>query len=213
MAGYAKFTKALLAAWFVFAAVASALHLYRNAPNKPPLPVGLGVLIPIAAFLLWFAASPRFREFILALSPRPLTLAHTWRVGGFVFIALATYGILPWLFAIPAGLGDIAVGATAAAVALNRANPRHRTSFIAWQIFGMADLVVAVSLGTLAGVIQPHGVPTAAMTVLPMSLIPTFGVPLFFIFHIICIAQARRWPAQEGMRSLQPAGVPGASAQ
>jgi hypothetical protein len=33
------------------------------------------------------------------------------------------------------------------------------------------------------------------MTVLPMSYIPTFAVPLFLILHIICIAQARRWPA------------------
>jgi hypothetical protein len=31
------------------------------------------------------------------------------------------------------------------------------------------------------------------MTVLPLSLIPTFAVPLLMIFHIICIAQARRW--------------------
>jgi hypothetical protein len=27
-----------------------------------------------------------------------------------------------------------------------------------------------------------------------MSYIPTFGVPLFLILHVICIAQARRWP-------------------
>jgi hypothetical protein len=33
------------------------------------------------------------------------------------------------------------------------------------------------------------------MTVLPMSYISTFAVPLFLILHIICIAQARRWPA------------------
>jgi hypothetical protein len=31
------------------------------------------------------------------------------------------------------------------------------------------------------------------MTVLPLSLIPTFAVPLFLILHIICIAQARQW--------------------
>jgi hypothetical protein len=33
------------------------------------------------------------------------------------------------------------------------------------------------------------------MTVLPMSYISTFAVPLFLIQHIICIAQVRRWPA------------------
>jgi hypothetical protein len=29
--------------------------------------------------------------------------------------------------------------------------------------------------------------------VLPLSLIPTFLVPLYLILHVICIAQARGW--------------------
>ena len=44
--------------------------------------------------------------------------------------------------------------------------------------------------------IDPHGVAPTALTVLPLSLIPTFGVPLLFILHIISIGHARRWPAQ-----------------
>ena len=39
-----------------------------------------------------------------------------------------------------------------------------------------------------------------AMTVLPLSLIPTFLVPLFFILHLICIAQARAWRVASGDR-------------
>jgi hypothetical protein len=74
------------------------------------------------------------------------------------------------------------------------ANPAHRKGFILWQVLGIADLVNALALGALAGVIDPHGIPTTAMTVLPMSYIPTFAVPVFLILHIICIAQARRWP-------------------
>jgi hypothetical protein len=38
------------------------------------------------------------------------------------------------------------------------------------------------------------------MTVLPLSLVPTFLVPLFLIFHVICIAQARNWRAVEDSR-------------
>lgn len=36
------------------------------------------------------------------------------------------------------------------------------------------------------------------MTVLPLSLISTFGVPLMIILHVICIAQARQWSTQPG---------------
>jgi hypothetical protein len=42
---------------------------------------------------------------------------------------------------------------------------------------------------------SPDGKYVARSTVLPMSYISTFAVPLFLILHIICIVQARRWPA------------------
>jgi hypothetical protein len=35
------------------------------------------------------------------------------------------------------------------------------------------------------------------MTVLPLSLIPTFAVPLVMMLHVICIAQAGQWKAGE----------------
>ncbi len=60
-----------------------------------------------------------------------------------------------------------------------------------WQVLGISDLAMAVTLGTLARVISPQGIPTSAMTVLPLSLIPTFTVPLLLILHVISIAQAR----------------------
>lgn len=196
MSRYAKLTTGILGAWFGFSLAASALHLYKTGPDQAPLPVGVSALIPITLFLVSFATLRQFREFALSLNPRVLTIVQSWRVAGFVFLVLAAYGILPKLFALPAGWGDIIIGATASLVALNLASAAHRRSFIVWQVMGIADLVMAVLLGTLARVIDPHGVPTSAMTVLPLSLIPTFAVPLFLVLHMICIAQAVRWPAQ-----------------
>lgn len=200
MTRYAKLTAGLIAAWFLFSLTASALHVFRTDPSVPPLPVGLAVVIPIALFLVWFARSTGFRQFVMSLNPQALTIVQTWRVGGFVFLTLAAYRILPLLFALPAGLGDMAVGATAPWVAMTLAAPDHRTGFIRWQVLGITDLVTAVTLGTLASVISPQGIPTTPMTVLPLSLIPTFAVPLLLILHIVCIAQARRWPARESSR-------------
>ncbi len=194
MSKYAKLTGGIIAAWFVFSLGASALQLYTNAPNRPPLPLGLAALTPIILFLAWFFSSAEFRHFALSLNPRTLTVVQSWRIEGFTFLALAAYGILPGLFAFPAGWGDMAIGVTAPFVALGLAVPGHRKSFILWQILGIVDLVTAVTLGTLATVLNPHGIGTDAMTVLPMSLIPTFEVPVFLILHIICIAQAVHWP-------------------
>ena len=200
MSKYAKLSAGLLAAWLVFALSSSALHLYVNAPNTPPIALGLAVVMPVVLFLTWFASSSGFREFVLSLSPRALTLVQSIRVAGIVFLALGTYKILPAYFALSAGWGDIIIGATAPFAALwlvnpGLANPTHRKGFIFWQFLGIADLINALALGTLAGFIDPHGIPTSAMAVLPMSYITTFAVPVFLILHIICIAQARRWPA------------------
>jgi hypothetical protein len=207
-AKYAKLTIGLIFVWFLFSLTASALHLFRTEPNQPPLPFGLAVLIPIIIVAVWSATSRSFRQFLLELNPRTLTIVQAWRIAGFVFLVLYTYGILPGQLALPAGWGDIAIGATAPLVALKLANPNYRKSFIVWQLLGITDLINAVGMGVAAGFINPHGTPTSAMTVLPMSLIPTFAVPLFMILHFICIAQARQWREQPYPRVGEPLQSP-----
>jgi len=199
-AKYGKLTAGLLGVWFIVSLSLSALHLLRTGAGQPPLPLLLSATVPIALFLLWFATSEGFRQFALSLDPQVLTIVQAWRMGGYAFVALYSQGILPGLFALPAGLGDMAIGATAPLVALKLATSRRRQGFIWWQVLGILDLVVAVSLGAVAGLINPNPVGTSVMTVLPLSLIPGFAVPLFVILHIINIAQARRWAEQSPER-------------
>ena len=193
---YGKFIAGLIAAWFIFSFGASSLHLFENDSARLGLPIALAALTPILLFLLWFAALAGFRQFAFSLNPRLLTLAQAWRIGGFVFLGLYARGILPGIFALPAGWGDVAIGATALLVTAKLANPGRRSAFILWQVLGLLDLVMAVTLGVTAGLISPHATMTA-MTLLPLSLIPTFIVPLLLIFHLICIAQARHWHAPQ----------------
>lgn len=190
---YGKLTAGLIAAWFVFAIAASTLHIFKTDPNLPPLPLGLAALAPLVIFLVWFATSTGFRQFTMSLNPRILTFVQSWRIAGLTFLTLYAAGLLPGAFALSAGWGDIAIGATAPLAAIKLASFHRRGGFISWQILGMLDLVNAVALGTTARLISPHGITTAVMTVLPMSLIPTFAVPLFLMLHIICIVQARQW--------------------
>ncbi len=204
-AAYGKFTVGLIVAWFIFSLFASALHLFQGDASQPPLAVGLAAMTPILLFLLWYAASAEFRTFALSLNPRWLTFAQTWRVLGFIFVLLYAFGKLPGIFALPAGLGDMAIGATAPFIARNLATPQHRKGFIVWQVLGITDLVMAVSLGVASRLINPHGVAADVMTVLPMSLVPTFFVPLLLIFHLICIAQARRWSTRHATIELEHA--------
>jgi hypothetical protein len=193
MKTYAKLTAVIIAAWFLFALSASLLHWFNNDAGRIGGAVAVAALVPVIVFALWFVVSPTFRQFAFSLDPQILTAVQTWRLLGFTFLVSQARGILPAIFALPAGYGDMLIGATATLAAWTLANPGHRYSFIFWQALGITDLVLAVGLGTTARLLSPHSTSMAAMTVLPLSLIPTFLVPLFLILHIICIAQASAW--------------------
>ena len=207
MKNYRKLTTGLVAAWFLFALSVSALQWFRNDANRIGIAVAFAAVTPILLFALWFATSDKFRQFALSLNPQILTLAQSWRIVGFTFLLLEARGILPAIFALPAGYGDMAIGMTATFAAWKLANPARRNSFITWQLLGITDLITAVSLGTTARLLSPHGPSMEAMTVLPLSLVPTFLVPLFFIFHVICIAQARAWKTASERRPIRMASA------
>ena len=192
MKSYGKLIVSLIAAWFLFALLGSAEYVFRNQDNRFGIAIALAAGLPLVIFAAWFGLSASFREYLLSLNPSTLTLAQTWRLLGFTFLISEARGILPAFFAWPAGYGDMLIGATATYIALRLAEPRHRSTFIGWQLLGITDLVLAVGVGTTAGLTHP-GASMLAMTVLPFSLIPTFLVPLFFILHVICIAQAWSW--------------------
>jgi hypothetical protein len=194
---YRRLAAVLLALWFVFALTGSALHLFVGNPNLPPIALGLSATLPVIIFLIWFATSAGWRDFLLGLNPRTLVYVQSLRLMGYVFLVLFSVGLLPGFMALPAGWGDIAIGVTAPLVAAQLTSPARRGGFIAWQLLGMTDLVTAVTLGATARFIDPQSTQTSIMAVLPMSLIPTFLVPVFFILHIICIAQALRWKTEQ----------------
>jgi len=130
------------------------------------------------------------------VNQRHLIGLHVWRLEGFVFLVLTLAHQMPALWALPAGIGDIAVGATAFAVARRLASPSGRRLAIPFNVFGLADLVVAVALGmtTNPGPLQLfHTDPSSELvTHFPLVLVPAFLVPLAFAIHVISLTQLWR---------------------
>ena len=131
---YGKLTTGIIIAWFIFALSASALHLFENQSQRVGLAVAIAALTPIAIFFTRFLSSANFRQFTLSLNPQILTFAQTWRVIGFTFVLLEAHSVLPAIFALPAGYGDMAIGVTATLVAWNHRprdgrQPRHDRPF------------------------------------------------------------------------------------
>lgn len=187
-------TVAIISFWFLLALGGSLLGVF-DSKQRPPIPLGAAALLPVVAYAICYLKWTEFRRFVLAANLRVLTLAQTWRVGGVVFLILHGQRLLPGVFALPAGWGDIAIGATAPLVALAISSKTDfpKKTFVAWNLLGMFDLVMAVTLGILASA-SPLGVLAGEVTTqmmgrFPLSLIPTFFVPLLIIFHLISVAR------------------------
>ena len=120
------------------------------------------------------------------------------RVLGGIFVVLYLDGFLPGVFALPAGLGDAATGLLALTVAylVARNSPWARPSAYAWSLFGILDLMVAVSVGFLSspGPFQQLAFenPNALIGQYPLVMIPVFAVPVFLILHILTLRKLAR---------------------
>ena len=193
-----SFIVSVLALWFGLILVLGANQAFVRSAQSPPFPLLFAVTVPLAAFLVAYLGSRAFKHWVLTADLRLLTGIQAWRAGGLVFLAFHTFGLLPGLFAWPAGLGDIAIGLTAPWVALALARrPTFARSrrFAIWNMLGILDLVIAVSTGVLSSGFVPgfvDGITTAPMARLPLVLIPAYLVPLFIMLHWGALLQARQ---------------------
>ena len=181
---------AVLGGWLTASAVIAGHGWYHTLPWFPVAITGyLGLLlalrrIPVVARAL---AAP-------GMASR-LELPHTPRVAGVAFLLYLALGHLPALFALPAGLGDIAAGIAAPLVARRLARGTGRRAALWFNAFGLTDLVVGLTLGALTGFQLLNVTPSSApITELPLALIPTATVPLFFALHITSMTTLVRAP-------------------
>ena len=104
---------ALLAVQAAAAYAIGTSEVLANTTQSFFAPIAISATVPVALFVAAYAGSARFRNFALSQDVRTLTMLHLWRIIGFVFLALYAIGHLPAVFAIPAGVGDVAVGIAA----------------------------------------------------------------------------------------------------
>lgn len=195
----------VLTGWFVLVVSLGAVGAFVARPGTPPIAIAIGVGAPLVAFFAWLRLSQVFRDFVLSLDLRFIAGVQAWRWAGLGFLSLYAHNILPGVFALPAGLGDMAVGFAAPWMILSlvrRPDFAASATFRRWNVLGILDLVVAVSLGTLSATLStgaPGEISTAPMATLPLLLIPAFLVPLFLMLHVAALMQSRQAHASAGV--------------
>lgn len=187
----------LLVGWFAAAVATSVAGWYRPGSGAPPT-IQYGLLIPIVVGLLLARSWPLLRRTIEIIPNRWLVGVQVYRVLGVIFLVLYAGGYLPGLFALPAGLGDMLVGILAPFLAASFAgSPEGSARRVRlWNLLGIADLVIAVTMGFLTSPsplqVASFGHPSQLIGMFPLVLIPVFAVPLSVLLHVASLRKLRQ---------------------
>ena len=183
--------------WFAVAwsaAINGVFHAGASPLPMLPLAVFLPVIIGAPLLLL----SKRVGQVLDAMPASWLVILQLYRVFGSWALAAWLHGTLPGVFALPAGIGDILTGlfAVPAATAVATGTVQGRRAAIVWNIFGLVDFVVAITLGmiTSPGPLQliVPSISSIGAGTYPGVLTPAFVVPSSILLHTLSLRQLRR---------------------
>jgi len=174
--------------WLFAALAVGRLQLLARLPG----PALQGIILALtAALLLAYAKAEGFREWINGLDLRALVLLHVTRFVGIYFLLLYQRGELPYAFAVPGGWGDITVATLALLVGLvPMTEGARRHAITIWNVIGFIDILLVVVTAARLGLEDIRQL--RALTYLPLSLLPTFLVPLVIATHIMIFLRLRR---------------------
>ncbi len=197
-AKYGKLAAGLIAAWFVFTLVASGLHVFRSdlGVRRSFRPSGAHTHRGIRGLVCCLERISAVHG--ISRSKYSHACAVLEDVG-FAFLVLYVMPSCRAFLRCP-GLGRCLHWSDRALRCAAARQSRAPQKLYLVASARNSGFVLAVTFAATAMLIDPHGIAPTALTVLPLSLIPTFGVPLLLILHIISIGQARRWPAQAHSR-------------
>jgi hypothetical protein len=177
----------LLVIWLIAALSLSWIGVYRGA--RIPT-IQYGVLIPLVAGIVLFWRWDTLKRALETVPLQWIVTVQVYRVLGVTFLVLYAAGHLPGEFAWPAGVGDITVGLLAPVVGLAYARGwRGAARYVrTWNLLGISDLVVALTMGMLTSPSPlqrfAFSAPNELISAFPLAMIPVFMVPLSILLHL-----------------------------
>jgi hypothetical protein len=183
--------------WFAVAWSGAIHGLFRTGTSLPLLPfaIWLPVIIGVPLLLL----SKRVGQVLDAMPVTWLIALQIYRLFGSWAIAAGLRGVLTGLLAWPAGTGDMLTGlfALPVAIAVATGTAQGRRAAIIWNIFGLADFAVAITMGAITSpgpfqLIVPDVPSIGAAGAYPDVLSPAFVVPSSILLHALSLRQLIR---------------------
>ena len=128
---------------------------------------------------------------VLNIDLRWLVVLHLTRLfAGAYFLVLCQRGQLPCGFAKPAGWGDIVVAVLALALVGAMRVEFAKRLLLIWNALGLIDIIFVVFSALRFGLNDWQSM--HALQEVPLSLLPTFLVPLIIASHVLIFVRLTR---------------------
>jgi len=183
--------------WAAIAWTAAINGVFRTGFSPLPL-LPAAIFLPVIGGVPLIVLSKRVGQVLDAVPDTWLVALQVYRVLGVQWLAYWMRGLLPTVFALPAGTGDVLTGlfALQAAIAVAAGTARGRRAVIYWNIFGLADFAIAITMGMIVSsgqfqFIAPD-VSGVGVDTFPNVLTPAFVVPSSVLLHVLSIRQLLR---------------------
>ena len=177
-----------LALWLAAAVAVGAAGLLHAL--RPPAPQLLLLAITVALLAAVRLHAP-LRAWVRTVDWRALVLVHLARaVAGGTFLVVVARGALPPAF-VQAGVGDVTVAVLALLLValVPPSRPGARGLYLAWNVLGLADILLVLATGVRLGLRDPGVVD--GFVRMPLVLLPTFLVPLVLATHVLLFGRLR----------------------
>lgn len=172
--------------WLCFAVGLSGW--FQNA-NTLTVAATVWTLTALVLLACWKVRT--IRACVLNIDLRWLVLLHLTRLfAGAYFLVLCQRSQLPCAFARPAGWGDIVIGVLAVALVSSMHTQIAKTFLLSWNTLGLIDIIFVVSSAFRFGLKDWQSMHT--LRELPLSLLPTFLVPLIIASHVLIFVRLIR---------------------
>lgn len=180
VAGSVRVRSPILGVWLVLVTAAALVftHVLRGAPFPAliPLVAGVGLVLGLAHL-----ASPTVAQAFARLDDRQWRLLTATRAAfGALILAAGGVGLFPLTFALPAGVGDLVVGALALAVpgSIAAGGPRGMRALVFGT--GLLDFIQVIALQVT--VLVPWLAETKSLGI--SLMLPWVVVPMLAVVNI-----------------------------
>ncbi len=198
----------VVAAWFVAVVTLTRDGFFRSWGGIGPVgAIQVAIFLPptvIVGAALWVGP---VRRWVADLDLLFLAALQIIRVLGAAHLVYWGAGIMSGSFALPVGIGNLLVTAMAvtAVMRLGRGRPDGRAWLRGVTYLGIAEFLMTIALAMFGFFAQPTTFdppvsPAGYMgfRVLPLSIFPTFLIPLFLTLHGLTLLRLREQGPDEG---------------